>query len=730
MTLFTLAGGSIMRNWFHTLNRALSPARVAKRRPSLHLGLESLEDRSLPSGGYLQTNLVADTSGIAANTDSHLINPWGLAYGPSGPFWVADNNGGVSTLYGADGSPIPLVVTIPPASGTSKGSPVGIVFNYSGSGFDVMVSGTPMPSAFLWASLDGVITGWAGGPNGSGSNAGIVASNPGASYTGLALDADSIGRNLLYAADSGKNTIDVYSFDSHSNTTNLTTVPGGFIDPAIKSGAKGYTVFNIQNLGGLLYVTYTRNTGSGGLVDVFNSDGVLQQHLIQNGALHEPWGLAMAPSNFGAFSNDLLVGNNGDGGIHAYNPHTGAFVGTMMNGQDKPLVITDLWALKFGNGGAAGPRNTLFFDTGVDPVNEQHGLFGSIQAIATLKAGTGIVPNLGGTAEQTFSTEQPPQTGDQNPYGVAFVPKGVPSGGKLVAGGVLASNFNANGGAQGTGSSIVEFGPNGQPSVFFQGQAGLGLTTALSVLKSGFVIVGNAPNNNSTTSPSVTAGSLLVIDKTGNLVLTIDNASLNASLVNGPWDMAVHDMGNSAVLFVSNVLTGTITRITLTIPKTGNPTVKSAVQMASGYAHATNSAALNVGPTGLVYNSMMDTLYVASTADNGIFSIAHASTTTDKGKGAQLNTSALPLNGPLGLAMAPNGDLIVTNGDAINTSNTAPAPNMIIEFTPAGKLVGTTQVDTGAAGGAFGIAVSTDNGEVRFAAVDDNTNTLDVWTFM
>ncbi len=712
-----------MFNWFHSLQRTLGTGSGAKLRRSRRLGLESLEDRSLPSAGYLQTNLTSDQANTAANSDGHLVNPWGLAYGPGGPFWAADEGPGLSTLYGSTGAPLGLVVTVPPATGTGAGTPTGIVFNSAGSGFTVTEGTKSGSSVFLFATLDGTISGWAPGvdPN---NHAIIGFSETGASYDGLTFDTDSIGRNLLYAADFGKGTIDVIGSDFKS-----TSVPGGFVDKQIPSN---YAPFNVQNLGGLLYVTYAlKDTPTStvddaavghGFVAVFNSDGVLQQTLVSHGQLNSPWGLALAPANFGAFSNDLLVGNNGNGTIHAYNPHTGAFEGTLTDGQGHTLVLNNLWGIKFGNGGSAGPTNTLFFAAGVN--NYADGLFGSLQAIAPLKTNAPLVPNLANTAMQSFSTEQPANTGDQNPYGVAFVPNNVATGGKLAAGDILVSNFNANGGAQGTGTSIVEFGPNGQPSVFFQGQAGLGLTTALSVLSSGFVIVGNVPTNNGVP----TQGSLLIIDKTGNLVMTLTDPNL----LNGPWDMTVHDMGNTAVLFVANANSGTITRITLAIPKTGSPTVKSMIQIASGYTHRTDPNAFVIGPTGLAYNPANDTLYVASTGDNEIFSIAHASTTTDHGKGTMVIANAAPLQGPLGLVLAPNGDLIVTNGDSVNV-NANTNNNLILEYAvtgkDAGKLVGSVQVDTGAAGAAFGLAISTSGGEIRFAAVDDDTNTLDVWTF-
>ena len=399
----------------------------------------------------------------------------------------------------------------------------------------------------------------------------------------------------------------------------------------------------------------------------------------------------------------------------------------MTDGQGKPIAIDELWALKFGNGNLqqSGPTNTLFFSAGIQ--DEAHGLFGSFQAISTISTTAPLLPNLSIPPMQSFSTV--PTNGDVNPYGVAFVPNNVPTGGKLVAGDILVSNFNSSSGGQGTGTTITEISPNGQSSLFFQGSSGLGLTTALSVLSNGFVIVGNMPTTDGT-SATVQQGSLLILDKNGNLVKTLSDPNL----LNGPWDMTVNVSpsktqlnATSAQLFIANVLSGTITRINLTFPKAG-PTVTSMTQIASGYTHHSDPNALEVGPTGLAYNASTDTLYVASTGDNAIFAIAKASTTSDKGEGKMLNTSSLPLHGPVGLVLAPNGDLIATNGDAVDPDNAN--LNLLVEFTPQGKLVGQYQVDSGAAGGAFGLAVTSVNGELRFAAVDDNTNTLDVWTFV
>ncbi|HZU35033.1 MAG TPA: TIGR03118 family protein [Gemmataceae bacterium] len=704
-----------MRNWLRRLGLVSRRQPAPARRPLYHRPrLELLEGRVLLSADFVQTNLVSNIVGLAQNHDGLLRNPWGLTYGPGGPFWVSDNANGWSTLYTGTGSVVPFNITVP-------GQPTGTVFNTAGSGFNVTQNGVTGPAGFIFDSLDGTISAWSHVfPN----NSAVVAmTEPGASFTGLTMDTDSIGRNLLYAADLATGKIDVFNSSFSS-----TTVPGGFVDPHIPAN---FHPFNVQNLGGLLYVTYAKfdpSTGQDmpgpghGFVDVFNSDGVLQtgnHALVSHGALSSPWGLAIAPSNFGAFSNDLLVGNNGDGTIHAYNPRTGAFVGELMLGPNHPFQEDNLWALKFGNGGAAGPTDNLFFTAGIG-ATQTDGLFGSLQAVAPLAKHSPIVPNLPTTAEQTFNTVPP--NGDLNPYGVAFVPKGIKSGGMLQAGDILVSNFNNSSNLQGTGGTIMLFGPHGEHSVFFQGQ-NLGLTTALGVLKSGFVIVGNVPTTDGT-SATIGQTSLMFLDSNGNLVANLtDN-----TLLNGPWDLTINDMGNTAQVFVANVLSGSITRIDLKIPHNGTPIVESMTEIASGYSHRPDSAAFEVGPTGLAYDPVHDVLYVASTADNAIFAIHRARTrTTDAGIGKLIYQDNAHLRGPLGLVLAPNGDLITTNGDAINGDPNQPSE--LVEFTKSGHFVAQMPVNPTGQGGAFGIALSTDGSQIRFAAVDDIANTLDVWTF-
>jgi uncharacterized protein (TIGR03118 family) len=385
-----------------------SPGRTARlldRRPAL----EALEDRCLLSPAYLQTNLVSDIGGIARFKDTNLVNPWGLAYGPTGPFWVSDNNAGVATLYDGQGTPQSLVVTIPtpfkPTHGPKAhtGTPTGDVFN-GGPGFVVSQNGASGPAAFIFVTEDGTIAGW--NPIVNLNQAIQVVNNSttptrkaGAVYKGAALGTDSDGRTLLYVANFRAGTIEVY--DDHFRPT---TVGGDFSDPHVPAG---FAPFDIALLGGKLYVTYAKQdaakhddvAGPGnGLVDVFDTDGHLlstMQPFIAGGPgspLNSPWGLAIAPSDFGQFSNDLLVGNFGDGTIHAFDPTTGDFKGTLTDPLGNPIVIGGLWSLKFGNGGQAGPTSTLFFTAGID--DESHGLFGELQAVdITVGGGTMAVRN-------------------------------------------------------------------------------------------------------------------------------------------------------------------------------------------------------------------------------------------------------------------------------------------------------------------------------------------------
>jgi hypothetical protein len=328
-----------------------------------------------------------------------------------------------------------------------------------------------------------------------------------------------------------------------------------------------------------------------------------------------------------------------------------------------------------------------------------------------------ILAQLPTSPERIVSTV--PLNGDGNPYGVAFVPEGFRHGGSLEAGDILVSNFNSAAGVQGTGTTIVKISPNGTLTTFFQGQPPLGFTTALGVLRGGYVLVGNVPTiNNGATAEQ---GSLLVIDRFGRLVTTLTNATF----LDGPWDLTVNDLGSFAQVFISNGLNGTITGLTLFIGDGDDFHILGASQIAHGYAFAPNSAAVVVGPTGLAYNPFTGLLYVASTDDNAIFAIPFAALTNqDTNKGVLVYQDSTHLHGPLGLALAPNGNLITANGDAVFAGG---SPNELVEFTPQGNFVAQFQVDPGAPGAAFGLAISGGPFDIRFAAVDDNQNALDIW---
>src|SRR6516162_5579361 len=328
--------------------------------------------------------------------------------------------------------------------------------------------------------------------------------------------------------------------------------------------------------------------------------------------------------------------------------------------------------------------------------------------------GDGFLPN-----QRIVSTVPP--NGDLNPYGVAFVPEGFNSGGgPLRPGDILVSNFNNNMNLQGTGTTIMRVSASGAVSTFFTGTTGLGLSTALAVLQRGFVIVGNVPSTDGTCATS-TPGSLLVIDNAGNQVSTISDPNIN-----GPWDMTILDQGNRAFAFVSNVFAGTVVRLNLNVNRNG-VTVVSETVIASGYQQRCDPVAFVVGPTGLVYDSNHDVLFVASTEDNAVFAVQHAATRQNSGgTGTVIYTDAVHLHGPLHMAEAPNGHLLVSNSDVINPDPSQPSE--IVEFTIQGQFVKQLNVDP-AQGGSFGLAVNANWTNTFFAAVDDNTSTLTIWKF-
>jgi hypothetical protein len=307
-----------------------------------------------------------------------------------------------------------------------------------------------------------------------------------------------------------------------------------------------------------------------------------------------------------------------------------------------------------------------------------------------------------------------PATGDENPYGVAFVPRQFPTG-TVNPGDILVSNFNNGQNLQGTGTSIMRVPAAGQPSVFFQGLSPLGLSTALTILQKGFVLVGNFPSSDGTCGNS-TAGSILVINSSGKQIAAITDASID-----GPWDSALFDQGDSAQLFVANGLSGTIVRLDLKVNSNG-VTLQKATEIASGYQHQCDPVTFVDAPTGLVYDPRRDVLYVASTEDNAVFVVSDAASTMhDKGEGRMIYQDATHLHGALAMAMAPNGHLLVSNNDAINSDPNQPSE--IVEFTIEGKFVKELSVDP-SQGGAFGLAVAASGDLAQLAAVDDVTNTL------
>jgi len=328
------------------------------------LGLVLMFVSSTALAQYKLTNLTSNVSGGGKNVDPLLVNAWGLAYGPSAPFWVSDEGSGWSTLYNGKGVPQSLQVVIPPASGSGPGSPTGIVYNGS-SEFQI----DSWTSLFLFATLDGTISGWS---HFNPSAALIAVNNSGsnASYTGLAITSHASG-NFLYAADFNNNKIDVYD-----GSFNFVT---SFTDPKIP---KGFVPFNVQDINGQLYVAYARaDEGPGGYIDIFSEAGKLMKRFAHGKPLNQPWGFAVAPKNFGALSNTLLVSNNTNTGtINGFDLTTGAFVGTVVNSKGKPIKIDQLWGIEFGGGSAAnGKKNQLYFTAG--PNNNLDGTFGVIKLI-------------------------------------------------------------------------------------------------------------------------------------------------------------------------------------------------------------------------------------------------------------------------------------------------------------------------------------------------------------
>jgi uncharacterized protein (TIGR03118 family) len=323
---------------------------------------------------FTVTNLVADSGSSAPTTDPLLVNGWGLSVGPTTPWWTANNGSNTSTLYDGTGAKQALTVAV-------AGGPTGTVFNGSATDFVVTQNGTSGAARFLFATEAGTILGWSPTVNGTTAITGVDRSSQKAVYKGLATLNDR-----LYATDFHNNRVDV--FDASFNPVTLT---GGFQDSKLP---KGYAPFGIQALNGNIFVTYAKQDaakmddipgGGFGYVDEFTPDGQLVARVASGGRKNAPpnapWGLALAPSSFGPFSGDVLIGNFGNGRISAYNQNGGGkwvYKGQLREADGTPIAIDGLWAIAFGNGAAAGPTTSLYFAAG--PGAEAHGLFGSITA--------------------------------------------------------------------------------------------------------------------------------------------------------------------------------------------------------------------------------------------------------------------------------------------------------------------------------------------------------------
>ena len=347
---------------------------------------------------YAQTNLVSNIPGLAAVTDPLLVNPWGVSRSPTSPFWTSNQGTNTATLYAVtNATNVSQVLTVNaqgfvdiPATASGPQGPTGQVNNTNTASFQLTPGTTSTSARFIFADLNGTISGWAGG-----NSATVEVATPGAVYTGLAINNAG---TRLYAANGAGGTINV--FDSSFAQLSL---PGAFTDPNLPTG---FVPFNVQNVGGNIYVTYApagraaqiAAAPGAGIVNVFNENGVLQQRLITGGRLAAPWGIALAPASFGIFGGDLLVGNFSFGAseINAFDPVTGAFRGTIPVNAGAGNTAGGLWDLIFGSGaGNGGDANTLYFAEGIN--GEAAGLFAAISAVpepseyALLAAGLGLL---------------------------------------------------------------------------------------------------------------------------------------------------------------------------------------------------------------------------------------------------------------------------------------------------------------------------------------------------
>ena len=346
--------------------------------------ISSTLEAQATKNSYVQHNLVSDVAGKADVTDPNLVNAWGITETATSPFWVSAHDTGVATVYNGSGTITPLVVKIPPSAANKggTGTPTGQI---PGNGVNwILPAPNGKVASFIFATEDGTVAAW--NSSVANSTAVTIVDNSGSSavYKGIASSivpgVTTTVVPMLYAANFFSGKIDVFD-----GSFNPTTVAGGFADPAIPSG---FAPFNIQNLGGKLYVTYAKQNppknedipGAGnGFVDVFDINGNLLQHLVSNGPLNSPWGVALAPAGWGAFGGDLLVGNFGDGTINAFDPKSGSTIGTMQDASGNPIVNIGLWGLQFGNGKSGGDPQTLYTASSLNNNDgKTHGLLAAI----------------------------------------------------------------------------------------------------------------------------------------------------------------------------------------------------------------------------------------------------------------------------------------------------------------------------------------------------------------
>jgi uncharacterized protein (TIGR03118 family) len=367
-----------MNSWRQIVRRFAEKADVARRKPTYRPRVEALEDRYVPSGdlsGFAQINLASDVPGLARVLDTNLVNAWGMSASPTGPFWVSDAGTGVSDLLDGRGDIVPLRVSVPGANG-SMGTPTGTVFN-GGPGFVVSANGQSASGQFLFATTDGTISAWAPAVDAANAIIAIDNSADGAVYLGLALAVDGNGHSYIYATDIAHGRIDVFDEQFHA-----VALAGSFVDPDLP---RDFAPFNVQRIGDELFVTYIpvgndhypASTFGNGIVDVFAFDGTFVERFAAGGPLDDPWGITLAPADFGSLGGALLIGNNGDGRISAFNRQTGAFLGQLADDNGDPIANPNLWSISFGNDHMAGAALTLFFSAGYD--DDLHGLFGAIQ---------------------------------------------------------------------------------------------------------------------------------------------------------------------------------------------------------------------------------------------------------------------------------------------------------------------------------------------------------------